>query len=119
MSKNFVRSNSSVIDRLSGHHRKQAFLILEDGTAFKGYSFGAPRSTRGEVVFTTGMVGYPENLTDPSYRGQIMTLTYPLIGNYGIPDDSLDELGLPKYFESDRIRKISKQFPIFHHFFFI
>ena len=103
ISKNSRGYSYETIDKLSGHHRKQAFLILEDGTAFKGYSFGAPRSTKGEVVFTTGMVGYPENLTDPSYRGQIMTLTYPLVGNYGIPDDSLDELGLPKYFESDRI----------------
>lgn len=103
LNKNFSKSYSQTIDRLSGHHRKQAYLILEDGSCFKGYSFGAPRSTKGEVVFTTGMVGYPENLTDPSYRGQIMTLTYPLIGNYGIPDDSVDELGLAKYFESDRI----------------
>ena len=53
--------------------RKRGQLILEDGTAFEGYSFGAPHSTVGEVVFNTGMVGYPENLTDPSYRGQILT----------------------------------------------
>ena len=58
----------------------------------------------GEVVFNTGMVGYPEALTDPSYRGQILVLTYPLIGNYGVPDESvLDELGLPLYFESSSI----------------
>jgi len=58
----------------------------------------------GEVVFNTGMVGYPEALTDPSYRGQILVLTYPLIGNYGVPDESLvDHHGLPKYFESSSI----------------
>jgi carbamoyl-phosphate synthase small subunit len=58
----------------------------------------------GEVVFNTGMVGYPEALTDPSYRGQILVLTYPLIGNYGVPDEEVkDDLGLPKYFESKEI----------------
>ena len=62
-------------------------------------------SISGEVVFNTGMVGYPEALTDPSYRGQILVLTYPLIGNYGVPDDSLkDEHGLPTYFESNSIQ---------------
>jgi carbamoyl-phosphate synthase small subunit len=60
--------------------------------------------TTGEVVFNTGMVGYPEALTDPSYRGQILVLTYPLIGNYGVPDQSLtDEYGLPTFFESNSI----------------
>lgn len=71
-----------------------------------GFSFGANLTelTTGEVVFTTGMVGYPEALTDPSYRGQILVLTYPLIGNYGVPDEQeLDELGLPKYMESRQI----------------
>lgn len=59
----------------------------------------------GEVVFNTGMVGYPEALTDPSYRGQILVLTYPLIGNYGVPDEKMDEtLGLPLYMESARIQ---------------
>jgi carbamoyl-phosphate synthase small subunit len=62
-------------------------------------------SISGEVVFNTGMVGYPEALTDPSYRGQILVLTYPLIGNYGVPDESLkDEHGLPTYFESNSIQ---------------
>lgn len=60
-------------------------LILEDGSEFSGYSFGAERSVSGEVVFNTAMVGYTESLTDPSYRGQILVLTYPLIGNYGVP----------------------------------
>jgi len=77
-------------------------LVLEDGTEFKGYSFGSERSVSGEVVFNTGMVGYPESLTDPSYRGQILTFTYPLIGNYGVPGD--DRNGkLLKFFESDNI----------------
>lgn len=63
----------------------QGQLILSDGTVFLGESFGADLTTSGEVVFNTGMVGYPESLTDPSYYGQILTLTYPLIGNYGVP----------------------------------
>ncbi|KAI9220090.1 hypothetical protein BC828DRAFT_406120 [Blastocladiella britannica] len=63
-----------------------ATLALADGTAFMGYSFGAQKSVAGECVFQTGMVGYTESLTDPSYRGQILVLTYPLIGNYGVPD---------------------------------
>ena len=71
-----------------------AQLILEDGTVFRGRSMGADRSVAGEVVFNTGMVGYTEALTDPSYRGQIMTLTYPLVGNYGVARD----------FESPRIQ---------------
>lgn len=81
-------------------------LHLADGSPpLRGYSFGAlAPMTRGEVVFNTGMVGYPEALTDPSYRGQILVLTYPLIGNYGVPDDKIiDEHGLPKFFESSSI----------------
>lgn len=70
-------------------------LILEDGSIFEGISFGSEISAAGEVVFSTGMVGYPESLTDPSYEGQILILTYPLIGNYGVPDSAL--------WESDRI----------------
>ena len=62
----------------------QAYLVLEDGTIFKGFSFGASGETCGEVVFNTSMAGYQEIITDPSYRGQIVTMTYPLIGNYGI-----------------------------------
>ncbi|KFG41387.1 carbamoylphosphate synthetase, partial [Toxoplasma gondii VAND] len=64
---------------------RPAMLVLADGTEFLGYSFGYPGSVGGEVVFNTGMVGYPESLTDPSYEGQILVLTYPLIGNYGVP----------------------------------
>src|SRR5581483_5610573 len=66
----------------------RAILALEDGTIFEGESLGAPGRTYGEVVFNTGMTGYQEILTDPSYAGQIVDLTYPLVGNYGInPDD--------------------------------
>jgi carbamoyl-phosphate synthase small subunit len=84
----------------------KATLYLADGsTPINGHSFGADTSISGEVVFNTGMVGYPEALTDPSYRGQILVLTYPLIGNYGVPDETeMDELGLPKFFESRNIQ---------------
>lgn len=78
-------------------------LILEDGTVFEGTTFGSKKAVSGGVVFSTGMVGYPESLTDPSYRGQILVLTYPLIGNYGVPGDEQEEQ-LCKYFESDRIQ---------------
>ena len=67
------------------------------------FSFGDEISKSGEVVFNTGMVGYPESLTDPSYRGQILVFTFPMMGNYGVPGDELDEYGLPKYFESNEI----------------
>ena len=70
-------------------------LILQDGSEFEGTSFGYPHSTAGEMVFATGMTGYPESFTDPSYAGQILILTYPIIGNYGVPES--------KYWESDRI----------------
>lgn len=73
-----------------------AKLILEDGSIFEGKSFGAEKAVAGEVVFSTGMTGYPESLTDPSYKGQILILSYPLIGNYGVPDK--------KYWESNGIK---------------
>ena len=78
--------------------KKNAKLVLQDGSIFYGYSFASGKSAAGEVVFSTGMVGYPESLTDPSYTGQILCLTYPLIGNYGVPSDDKDSYGLPKYF---------------------
>lgn len=78
----------------------EAELVLEDFVSVKGKSFGAKIDIDGEVVFQTGMVGYPESMTDPSYHGQILVLTYPMIGNYGIPGDETDEYGLPKFFES-------------------
>ena len=79
-------------------------LVLEDGYTLVGRSFGAPVSTAGEMVFTTSMVGYPESRTDPSYRGQILTLTFPSIGNYGVPAADSGPLGLPRTLESDRIQ---------------
>jgi carbamoyl-phosphate synthase small subunit len=85
-----------------------AELILEDGTRFSGTHFGAATSTAGEVVFNTGMVGYGESMTDPSYQGQILALTYPLIGNYGIPFNGqipgpVVPNGVSPHFESERI----------------
>ncbi len=79
-----------------------AKLVLEDGTTFQGTSFGFEASTSGEVVFNTGMVGYNESLTDPSYCGQILCLTYPLVGNYGVPKKILEN-GLITSFESHKI----------------
>lgn len=70
---------------------KKVQLILEDGTVFHGKSFGDYQSTAGEVVFNTAMTGYPESLTDPSYKGQILVLTYPLIGNYGVPGTEMTD----------------------------
>lgn len=88
----------------------EARLVLEDGSVFKGVPFGRPRSSAGEVVFTTGMAGYPQSLTDPSFRGQILVSTYPLVGNYGVPVNlqtgriDVDERGIPVRFESDRVQ---------------
>ena len=78
-------------------------LILDDGTRFHGQSFGYESPVAGEVVFNTAMSGYPESLTDPSYAGQLMTLTYPLVGNYGVPPFTNDADGLANFMESDRI----------------
>ncbi|GMO25421.1 MAG: glutamine-hydrolyzing carbamoyl-phosphate synthase small subunit [Termitinemataceae bacterium] len=91
------------------NNMKKAKLILEDGTEYTGFSFGAAHSKAGELVFTTGMTGYPQSLTDPSFRGQILVSTYPLVGNYGVPlpksgKASVDENGVPLHFESDRIQ---------------
>ena len=83
-------------------NKKKASLILENGNTFQGFSFGASATVSGEVVFNTAMTGYPESLTDPSYRGQILVLTYPLIGNYGVPPMTMKN-GLPRFFESDSI----------------
>ena len=83
--------------------KKRAILILDDGSQFEGWSFGAEQDTAGEVVFNTAMTGYPESLTDPSYAGQILVMTYPLIGNYGVPSTTLADNGLPLFMESPRI----------------
>lgn len=77
-------------------------LYLEDGSEYSGISFGYEKSVSGEVVFNTAMTGYPESLTDPSYKGQILVLTYPLVGNYGVPEE-ITENGLSVNFESDRL----------------
>ena len=82
---------------------REARLILSDGTVFYGRSFGYEADTVGEVVFNTAMTGYPESLTDPSYAGQILVTTFPLIGNYGVPDTGMGSDGLPLFMESDRI----------------
>ena len=66
---------------------RRAYLVLEDDTVFEGQSFGAERDSYGELVFSTSMTGYQEALTDPSFAGQLVVLTYPLIGNYGINDE--------------------------------
>ncbi len=81
----------------------KASLVLSDGTVFTGTSFGADTDSDGEVVFNTGMAGYPESLTDPSYRGQILVFTYPLIGNYGVPEEKLNKRGFSENFESEEI----------------
>ena len=77
-------------------------IILEDGAEYEGKSFGYQGSAAGEVVFNTAMTGYPESLTDPSYKGQILVMTYPLVGNYGVPHNDTEN-GMPKFLESDGI----------------
>ncbi|KAL4973290.1 Aspartate carbamoyltransferase [Aspergillus desertorum] len=103
-------SNGGIIppatSRLEGSTERLCALELEDGTVYQGYNFGAEKSVAGELVFQTGMVGYPESITDPSYRGQILVITFPLVGNYGVPSrETMDELlkTLPKHFESTQI----------------
>jgi carbamoyl-phosphate synthase small subunit len=83
--------------------RNSARLVLEDGAVYEGWTFGARKSVEAEVVFTTGMAGYPQSLTDPSFFGQIIVSTYPLVGNYGVPGDEADSSGISLHFESDRI----------------
>ena len=91
--------------RLEYMHVYRPFnLVLDDGTVFKGKSFGYEKPVAGEVVFSTAMVGYPESLTDPSYSGQILTVTFPLVGNYGVPSDIVDENGISTFFESEKIQ---------------
>ena len=82
---------------------KKVTLALDDGTKFDGYSFGYEKPVAGEVVFNTAMMGYPESLTDPSYAGQMLVMTFPLVGNYGVPKFSIEPDGLPTFMESDRI----------------
>ena len=78
-------------------------LVLEDGTEMRGSAFAGSKPVAGEVVFNTGMTGYVETLTDPSYRGQILVMTYPLVGNYGVPGDRSPGT-IDKPYESDEIQ---------------
>ena len=82
---------------------RKVTLVLDDGTKFHGESFGYEKPVAGEVVFNTAMMGYPESLTDPSYAGQMMVLTYPLVGNYGVPAFSVEPNGIATFMESDKI----------------
>jgi carbamoyl-phosphate synthase small subunit len=97
---------------------KKAKLILEDGSVYEGNSFGYERSVAGEVVFYTAMTGYPESLTDPSYAGQILVSTYPMIGNYGIPSEGLVK-GFSQFLESEKIQAsgliVADYSPEFNH----
>jgi len=98
-------SRVTITTKKAKYVNKFGKLILSDGTVLNGEGFGYSTRVFGELVFNTGMVGYTETLTDPSYSGQILTLTYPLIGNYGVPDPSIkDSDGISKFFESDRIQ---------------
>lgn len=82
---------------------RKATLVLDDGSRFAGVSFGYDAPVAGEVVFNTAMMGYPESLTDPSYAGQMLVMTYPLVGNYGVPPFTFAKNGLPNFMESDKI----------------
>jgi len=98
-------SRVTITTKKAKYVNKFGKLILSDGTVLNGEGFGYSTRVFGELVFNTGMVGYNETLSDPSYSGQILTLTYPLIGNYGVPDPSIkDSDGISKFFESDRIQ---------------
>ena len=82
----------------------KATLVLDNGMRFEGTAFGCEKPAVGEVVFCTAMTGYPESLTDAAYAGQLLVLTYPLVGNYGVPSHEVKELGLEKYFESNKMQ---------------
>ena len=82
---------------------KKAVLILENGIRIEGKSFGYEGSSAGEVIFNTAMTGYPESLTDPSYKGQILVATYPIIGNYGVPDKNSKD-NMLEFYESDKVQ---------------
>ena len=84
-------------------NKKAVSLLLDDGHVFHGFSFGFEKPVNGEVVFNTAMMGYPESLTDPSYSGQILVMTFPLVGNYGVPSASEEANGLSSFYESDHI----------------
>ena len=95
----------TISTKKSSHAKKFGKLIFDDGSILDGEGFGYSTTVFGEIVFNTGMVGYTEALTDPSYNGQILTLTYPLVGNYGVPDPQItDNDGISKFFESDSMQ---------------
>lgn len=99
---------ATVYPPVTAQHNGEGLIALElqDGVVYQGYSFGAEKSIAGELVFQTGMVGYPESITDPSYRGQILVITFPLVGNYGVPSrETMDDIlkDLPAHFESSQI----------------
>ena len=98
-----MQKNKTERERKGEPRKDTVRLILEDGSVFEGHSFGSQKQVGGEVVFNTGMVGYPESMTDPSYRGQILVFTYPLIGNYGVPGNAAVE-NIPNHFESGNIQ---------------
>ncbi len=103
-------------ERREPRDAQKRYLVLEDGSVFGGFSFGSKKTMSGEVVFNTGMVGYPESFTDPSYSGQILSLTYPLIGNYGVPADMGEELS--KGYESGKIHirgLVVSEYSAYHH----
>ncbi|GMG21604.1 unnamed protein product [Ambrosiozyma monospora] len=101
------RLSANAIRQSSTKTLDRATLTIRDGPVFNGYSFGADKNISGEAVFTTSLVGYPESMTDPSYKGQIICFTQPLIGNYGVPSGTVrDQYNLLKYFESPHIQCI-------------
>lgn len=103
----FSRSLATVSPVSSSPLLDRATLTIKDGPVFNGYSFGANKNISGEAVFTTSLVGYPESMTDPSYKGQILCFTQPLIGNYGVPSSTAkDEFNLLKYMESALVQCI-------------
>src|SRR2546427_8625887 len=88
-----------------GEPGKRGVLVLEDGTVIQGIGFGAETEISGEVVFNTSMMGYPELLTDPSYQEQIVVMTYPILGSYGVPPSTIQgHGGVPLHFESDSVK---------------
>lgn len=99
-----VQNNNAQSIARSRATKDRATFTIKNGPIHSGKSFGAKKNISGEAVFTTSLVGYPESMTDPSYRGQILVFTQPLIGNYGVPSSVKDEFGLLRYFESPNIQ---------------
>lgn len=107
LQKSFAARHMASVAHKSAKLLDRATLTIRNGPIFHGYSFGANKNVSGEAVFTTSLVGYPESMTDPSYKGQILVFTQPLIGNYGVPSgNARDEFNLIKYFESPNVECI-------------